>query len=179
MQLEDRPEMARILVGLSQIKPGGKITPEALDIWWLAMQGWPIEEFRAAAIHLARSVEFFPSPWHFEQLRKAGGMTAGEAWAIALEHAKGSYRAGPTVPQVERAVAAMGGWQVIARSNLDGLPFLERRFAEHFSEIESREDVREALPAITGPASTWKGRLPGPAPAPVGDLVARLRLKDA
>ena len=178
MLVEDFQRFRAVIAGMGKLYER-EVDTALLDAYWIALRDWPLEDFERAAGHLMRTSEFMPRPAAFTALRKAGGMTAGEAWAIALEHAKGSYRAGPTVPQVERAVAAMGGWQVIARSNLDGLPFLERRFAEHFAEIESREDVREALPAITGPASTWKGRLPGPVPAPVGDLVARLRLKDA
>ena len=91
----DKVELVKILAGLSTIKPGVKLTPEAYDVWWLAMQHWSIDEFRSAAAHLARSVEFMPSPFHFEQLRKANNPTSGEAFAMAVRHAaSGEWRNG-------------------------------------------------------------------------------------
>ena len=148
MEISEKSEMARILVGLAQIKPNGKITAESLDLWWMAMQDWPLDEFRHAAAHLARTVEFFPSPFHFEQLRKATGMSPSEAWAVALTHAAGAYRAGPSVPEVERAVAAMGGWRAIAMASTDSLAFVEKRFLEAFKESAERTESREALTAL-------------------------------
>lgn len=154
----DKPEFARLLNGLAAIKPGAKLTAEGLDVWWLAMQDWPIEEFRAATAHLAKSVEFMPSPFQFEQLRRAGLPTAGEAWAEALDRVRhGRYPTGDAA--IERAVAALGGWRVIAMSTDEGLPFLERRFAEHFEALEDAQALRRALPAI----AHRRARLDGPA----------------
>lgn len=149
MQPGDRAEMARILVSLAEMKPGGKITPEALELWYSAMSSWSIEEFRAAAQHLMLHEEYFPNPWHFQQLRKAQRMTPGEGWAIALQHVRsGSYHAGPAIPEVERAVQALGGWKVIAWSSVDSLPFLEKRFASHFDQLADIADAREELPQL-------------------------------
>ena len=58
-------------------------------------------------------------------------------------------------PLLERAVAAMGGWIVIRMSPEQNLHFLERRFAEHYAEIQNATDVRDAVPQLarqtTGP----------------------------
>jgi hypothetical protein len=114
-----------------------------------------------------------PRPADFTDLRKAGRMTAGEAWAAALQHARGAWRAGPAVPEVERAVQAIGGWPVIAGAYADSLQFLERRFVEAFRELEQRVEIREQLPAIAGPSSTWRGRVTGP--AKVAELLPTIR----
>lgn len=149
MQPADRAEMARILVSLAEMKPGGKITPEALELWYSAMSSWSIEEFRAAAHHLMLHEEYFPNPWHFAQLRKAQRMTSGEAWAIALQHVRaGAYHAGPAIPEVERAVQGLGGWKVIAWSSVDALPFLEKRFASHYDQLADVTDARQELPQL-------------------------------
>lgn len=149
MQPADRAEMARILVSLAEIKPNGKITPEALELWYSAMSSWSIEEFRAAAQHLMLHEEYFPNPWHFQQLRKAQRMTPGEAWAIALQHVRsGAYHAGPAIPEVERTVKALGGWKVLAWSTVDSLPFLEKRFASHYDQLADVADAREELPQL-------------------------------
>lgn len=158
----DRTEMVRTLVGLSTIKPGSKLTPEGLDVWWMAMQHWALDEFKQAAAHLARTAEFMPSPFHFEQLRKAGRPTAGEAFAVAVSHAaSGNWRTGGCGrPDVDRAVQAIGGYVQIAMSDEDKLHFLERRFADHYEAMTDAEDTREAVPLIAG--STWKAKITGP-----------------
>lgn len=167
MQPNEKPEFVRILNGLAAIKPGGKITRESLDVWWLSLADWPLAEFRAAAAHLARSVEFMPSPFHFEQLRKAGRPTSGEAWARAVAAAR---RGGGTDdPLIERAIAAMGGWVVVRMSDEDKLHFLERRFAEHYEAIQDADDTRDAVPALAG--STWQKRIE--APMRVSGLLSR------
>ena len=155
----DKETFCAILNGLAAIKPGGKLTAEAYEVWWLAMQDWPLDQFRAAAAHLAKSVEFMPSPYHFEQLRKAARPTAGEAWAKAVASCRTAwtpqgYRGGTSGdPLIDRAVHAIGGYAAIAQCDHDKLHFLERRFAEHYGSIEDAEDVREALPQIAGPST--------------------------
>ena len=151
MQESDRAEMARILVSLAEIKPGAKITPAGLELWFSSMADWTIEEFRDAAAHLMRHEQFFPNPWHFQQLRKqANTRTAGEAWAEALDHVrKGRHHHGVKAsPDVERAVAAIGGWRAIGHTPEDELRFVEQRFSKHFAEIRDAVDVREEVPAL-------------------------------
>lgn len=143
-----------------------------LDAYWVSLRDWTIDDLERAAAHLLRTSKFMPRPADFTELRRAGAMTAGEAWQAALVHARGAYRAGPSVPPVERAVAALGGWSVIARAAEDSLPFIERRFAAHFDEIESREVVREALPALTASTSTFRTRALGP--ARIGELIGHI-----
>jgi hypothetical protein len=170
MQPADRPEFLKILNGLAAIKPGGKITPEALDVWWLAMQSWSLAEFKGAAGHLAGSVEFMPSPFHFEQLRKANAPTSGEAFATAVAHAaSGNWRNGGCGdPLVDRAARSLGGYRVIAMCDEDKLSFLERRFAEHFESITDAEEVRDALPYLTPSRPALQG------PQGIGAVMGRI-----
>jgi hypothetical protein len=149
MAPSDKPQFLAVLNGLAAIKPGAKLTPEGLDVWWTSFASWSIEDFRAAAAQLAKSSEFMPNPYHFEQLRKAGQMTSGEAWALALDHARNGYDShGPDDPRLNAAVRAIGGYRAIAMSKTDQTPFLERRFAEHYDAIGEREDIRESVPQI-------------------------------
>lgn len=174
MNAVDKPRFVAVLVGLATVKPGKGLTPEALDIWWNAMQAWSLDDFRAAASHLARSLAFMPSPFDFEQLRKASRPNAAEAWAAALEHVRhGRWRREAAPPAIERAVRALGGWPVIAMSEEAKLHFLERRFAEIYDGLQDVEDVRTALPGIA----------PRPAlaaePKPVSELLPALRRSEA
>lgn len=166
MQPHDRAAFVKTLNGLAAIKPGAKLTPEGLEVYWLALKEWPLEEFKAAAAHLAGAHEFMPNPYHFEQLRKAALPTAAEAWerarlasgsAIQCGHVTHNGSCGDEL--IDRAVRGIGGYGVIAMCETDKLPFLERRFAEHYAQLQDVEDVRQAIPQIAGPSTL---RVSGP-----------------
>lgn len=150
MQHSDLPQFARILNGLAALKPGKPLTPEALDLFWNAMQDWSIEDFHAAANRLAKECEFMPNPYHFEQLRKAAKPTAGEAWARVLAAVRSSAYANGLDPLLDRVAQACGGYRAIGQCTDDGLPFMEKRFVEHYEAIQGAVETREELPAITG-----------------------------
>jgi hypothetical protein len=145
----DKPKFCKTLLGLALVKPPhAKLVAEAYEIWWQALQDWPLEEFQQAAAHLSKSVEFMPSPFHFEQLRKAGRPTAGEAWADIRAMARHSYEGEPADPNAARALRALGGLRAVAMCDSDKVHFLERRFCEHFEQIQDAVEVRTALPQI-------------------------------
>lgn len=169
MIAEDFTRFRAVLTGMAKLYER-EVDGPLLDAYWLALRDWHLGEFEQAAGHLIAHSRFMPRPADFTELRKASRMTAGEAWATALQHARGAWRAGPSVPEVERAVQAIGGWIVIAHSKTESLQFLERRFADAFTELEARVETREALPQLAG--STWRGRIAGP--APIGQIVAKI-----
>lgn len=153
MQNSDKPQFLAVLNGLASVKPGAKLTPESLDVWWASFADWTIEEFRSAAAHLAKSQEFFPNPFHFEQLRKATRLAAGEAFHKAMQiarHCSRYERATSGDPVIDAAAQACGGYFAMGMQETEKLGFLERRFAEHYSAIEDREETRQALPQLAG-----------------------------
>jgi hypothetical protein len=169
----EKPQFAAVIVGLAAVKPGGKVTPEALEIWWMALSSWSLEEFKQAASHLALSIEFMPSPFHFDQLRKAGKPTSGEAWIkarLAVRNANWSdiestgFTCGD--PLIDRAVRAIGGYRAIGMCDSDKLHFLEKRFAEHLETMGDADQVREAVPQIA--TDRPRQRLTGPQRAILG-----------
>jgi hypothetical protein len=156
VQPDDKPAFLATLNGLAAVKPGGKLPKEAYEIWWQAMQPWSIEEFKQAAAHLALAVEFMPGPYHFDQLRKAGRPTAAEAWECARKAAGSAIQCGQVTHNgtcgdelIDRAVRGIGGYGVIAMCETEKLPFIERRFAEHYDSLQDVEDVRDAVPKVT------------------------------
>jgi hypothetical protein len=156
MRPNDRAEFLRILNALATVKPGANLTPDALDMWWAVMKTWSIHEFRVAAEELTRTHEFFPNPYHFDQLRKQQRLTAGEAWnraraacGTAIQHGQVTDRGSCGNPLIDIAVRVIGGYGAIAMCPLDKLTFLERRFAEHFEEIRDARELRESLPELT------------------------------
>ncbi len=151
----DKPMFVAALTELAMLKPGAKLTPEAYAAWWNAMQDWELDEFRSACARLRDSMEFMPNPFHFEQLRKAGRLTAGEAWARVREAARNGERC-PNDSRVQMAVRALGGIDAIGRTNSDQMQFLERRFAEHYEQICDVSETRKAVPMLTQDRSMAK-----------------------
>jgi hypothetical protein len=163
MQASDREQFVSVLLGLAAIKPGHKLTPEAFEIWWNAMsRDWSLDEFRQAASHLARSVEFMPSPYHFEKLRLAANdCTADAAWEqIITGH---GYCDDPVGA---RALHSLGGWKVVGFAETSRLPWLKERFREAYENFADSAQAMESLPAIEPPA----GRN---APRAISELLSR------
>lgn len=146
MQPSDKPKFVTTVVGLAAIK-GRELTDEAIDLWWLSMAQWSIEDFTAAAAHLISACQFMPTPYDFAQLRKAGELTAGEAWERVLS--------GATLEPNSRAARAariVGGQQAIRHADIErDLPFVQKRFMEAYGELTDVDSVREALPQIAAP----------------------------
>lgn len=152
----DRKEFAEVVMGFAELK-SKQLSKAALTLYWNAMQHWELEDFKAAAEQLLRTSEYMPVPKDFEDLRKAGRPTAGEAWdkarrncgsAIVSGHVTSNGTCGDTL--IDKAVRAIGGYGVIAMCDTEKLHFLERRFCEHYESIQDADDVREALPQIAG-----------------------------
>lgn len=170
MRPQDKVQFVKILTSLASVT-GGKTTPEAIDLWFSAMQEWSIEEFSKAATHLLKTSKFMPKPADFYALRKAGEKTSAEAFEKALDYARGGWRDGPHPDnRIEQAVKGLGGWVVLAHSNEDKVHFLASKFSEHYETVCDKFDTREALPDLT----TWKGRSLGA--QPVGDALKRTLL---
>ena len=138
-------------MGFAELK-GKSLSAPALELYWNAMQAWSLEDFQAAANQLIRTCEWMPTPKHFEDLRKAGRDTPGEVFADIrrwLKYTPNGYTLQPDTPRaIESAIRAMGGANAYAMCDEAKLPFLERRFCEHYEQITEADDTREAVPEI-------------------------------
>lgn len=150
----DRRPFLEIVMGFAELK-GKQLSAPALELYWRSMQDWSLEDFQAAAAQLIKTSEFMPTPKSFEDLRKAGRPTAAEAWLEVRKHLVWHFE-GYTLsencpPLIAKVVRALGGPHRIAMTPEDQLPFVERRFAEHYETLEDATDIREALPQIAQP----------------------------
>jgi hypothetical protein len=154
MLVTDKPQFLKVLNGIAVIKRT-PLVPEAIELWWGCLADWSIEDFKAATIAVLKRTAYMPTPKDFEDLRKAGRETPGEAWITARAHVKWGLHAftlrDDCPPLVARAVRAIGGPNVIGMCDEDKLPFLERRFTEHFESMQDSEEVRAAVPQIAAP----------------------------
>jgi hypothetical protein len=149
VQAEDFTRFRAVITGMAKLYER-ELDGTLLDAYWLAMRDWTLPDFEAAAQQLMGRAKFMPRPADFNELRNATRVTSGEAWALALEHVrKGHHRDGPKAPaDVDRAVRAIGGWQIIGQATDEDLRFLERRFTANYSEIREATDIREELPLL-------------------------------
>lgn len=165
MTLDDFDEFSKVVMGFAELK-GKKLSPPAIKLYFRAMQHWSLDEFKLAAEQLLRTSTFMPTPKEFEDLRKAGDLTAGEAWELVksgamLEVGSRTYRAAQIV----------GGQYYIRHADTErDLPFIERRFLQAFADLEKVDPVREALPQIVNP----EARIALSRPVSAGRIVDQL-----
>lgn len=160
MQQSDFKRFNALMNGMAKLYER-ELDRAVLDAYWLALGDWTLEAFEAAAAQLMRTSKFMPRPADFHELRKAGRLTAGEAWARVLEYVRKDYchwqgggvsKLG-SVPEpdgvlIDRAVKAIGGYQAIAMSQTDQTHFLEKRFCDHYHSIQDATEIREAVPQL-------------------------------
>jgi hypothetical protein len=148
MAPEDASEFRNTIAGMARLF-GSDPDSALLDIYWLALKNWPIEDFRDAAAQLINTCEFMPKPAQFHALRKAGDDTGGEAFASIrrwLIYSPRGYTLDPDCPRkMASCIMAIGGPQAIAMCESEKLNFLERRFCDHWDEIGDRISDRAAL----------------------------------
>lgn len=154
MKPSDRKAFLEVVMGFAELK-GKQLSAPALELYWRSMQDWHLPDFQAAAERLLKTSEFMPTPKHFEDLRKAGRATPGEAWIQARGYIAWGLHAftlqDGCPPLIARAIRAIGGPNVIGMCDEDKLTFLERRFVEHYESMQDSEEVRQALPQIAKP----------------------------
>src|SRR4029077_19443425 len=140
MRESDRIEFVKVVGAMAEFKRV-EVSPDTFEIWWDCMSDWEIADFKVAARQLMKTLKWMPSPHDFEQLRKAGRPTPGEAWARALAYAASSrYRSKPEMGDelIDAAVRMIGGYQAIGMTDEDKLHFVEHRFCEHYEQLEDR-----------------------------------------
>lgn len=151
MNATDREPFLEIILGFAELK-GKSLSGPALALYWNAMQAWSLADFQAAANELLRTCEFMPMPKDFEDLRKAGRETAGEVFAGIgryIVYSPNGYTVATNTPRaIAAAIRAMGGADAYAMCDVDKLPFLEKRFCQHYEQIIEHEDTRQSVPQI-------------------------------
>ena len=153
MQQADIARFNQLVTGVC-LTFGRDPEPFVLDVYWITLRDWSIEEFEQGCAHILKTAKFMPRPSDFEDLRKAGRMTPGEAFAAAMVVARDCSRHTPSSsgdPRIDAAASACGGYFAMGQQETEKIGWLERRFVEHYESISDAEDVREALPQLTGP----------------------------
>lgn len=121
------------------------VTDFTLGVWWEACQPFDLEQVRKALTAHAMDPErgqFPPRPADLvRQLQGTHTDRALLAWGkvYAAIGSIGAY-ASPDFadPAVHQAIVDMGGWPALCRSQVDELPFLQKRFCDAFRTYAKR-----------------------------------------
>lgn len=142
MTPDDRKPFLEVVIGFAELK-GKALSAPALELYWNAMQHWPLDAFRAAAQQLVRTCQWMPTPKEFEDLLRAAEPTAGEAWdAVYLGH-------GELTPRAARAALIASNGRRLAMLDIEReIPHVQRRFLEIYDELTDVEQTREVLPYL-------------------------------
>lgn len=160
MDDSNKREFAQILQGLGEIR-GKPLSKAALSVYWLALQDWDIQEFRAVAKYLLSNSQFMPTPYDFQQARQVED-TADEAWLEVLQAIRTRHHTSETSisPKIDHIVRMMGGYATLSMTNSEDIVWRQKRFAElweEVSEVDDRRAALEHLPSYNGPRITNAG----------------------
>jgi hypothetical protein len=173
MQANDFPRFQAVMTGMAELYQR-ELSGPLMDAYWLALADWSLHEFEAGAGQLMKTEEFMPRPVAFNNLRKAGRVTAAETWTEVLEHARHdspNFMNGHVNGLSElanRALRAIGGLHTVAMSDPTKTTFLERRFTEVYNQLSEADETREALPGFSFDRPALSG------PVSVGSLLGRI-----
>lgn len=171
MQPNDFARFNAVMTGMAEVHQR-ELSTFLLDVYWLAMKDWSLEDFEAAAGHLLQNLKWMPKPSDFTDLRKAGQPTAHEAWDTAVANCT-SWRDGKSYAGelIDRVVRSIGGYRAIAMADQErDLPHIQRRFLEAYADLSAVEPAREAVPQIAavGARKALRG------PTPMADFLPNL-----
>jgi hypothetical protein len=154
MTHQDRADFATLLAEVLGFYRQ-QTSPFAMSVWWEACKGFEIAQVRQAMTAHALNPDrghFAPMPADIiRHLVPSNDDAAHSAWANLLEQVRsiGSYGSPKLDDNARNALAAMGGWGALCRSDERELPFLQKRFVDGYKQV-AEQQRREAL---SGPES--------------------------
>lgn len=164
MQRPDRKRFALQMLALSEIY-GKPISDAVADLWYMALERFPIEAVEAA---LARHIQspdvgqWMPKPADVVRMIEGTSIdSAMVAWAKVdrAVRAVGPYA---TVafddPLIHRVVHDMGGWIGLGGKDLDEWPFIGNEFRTRYTAFRSRQEVPEYPAKLVGLTEADNGR---------------------
>lgn len=179
MKPSDRPEFVELLTQALAFY-GQSMSPFTVDVWWLACQGFDLQQVRKAISSHAMDPDrgqYAPKP--ADVVRALAGTrtdAAQIAWGKAHDAASrvGAYTDAVFDDAVIHAVIDdLGGWPRFCRSELEELSYLQHRFCESYRAYAGRGQFEypRRLMGDRSPDDVYTARgLPPPKPAVIGDI---------
>jgi hypothetical protein len=156
---------------------GKAISEGAMSLWWQSLERFDIElvekAFRAA-VEDPESGQFMPKP--ADIIKRIDGTQTDRAliaWGKVLDAIRrvGAYQTvGFDDGVIHNVIIDMGGWPTVCRSQIEELPFLQRRFCDTYRAYAVRPNIEFPAKLIgeSEQANSGKGYR-APAPVLIGD----------
>lgn len=135
----DQKDFSALLAGCMESIYDRAVTPAMLQVWFVALAQYPLDEIRAAfGRHITDpdQGQYPPKPADIVRMLDGGGDgRALTAWAKVEKAVRcvGGYRSVVfDDPLVHACIDAMGGWIKLCSTNSDELPFRANEFAKRY-----------------------------------------------
>jgi hypothetical protein len=160
MRQDEVQEFQRVLSGALSLWRQD-VSEFALSVWWAACKDFSLEQVRKALTAHAMDPERgrFP-PMPADMVKVLHGTQTDRsllAWGRVHQAMQlvGAY-ASPDFadPAIVSAVTDMGGWPALCRTQLDELPFLQKRFCDLYRAYSARPEAQHSR----GDAPLSRGR---------------------
>jgi hypothetical protein len=183
MKPTDKPAFAQLLTDALAFYRQD-VSTFALGVWWQACERFELQQVAKALTAHALDPErghFAPKPADIvRQLHGTATDRSLVAWGKVLNAVRivGAYE---TVvfddPAIHAAVTDLGGWPTVCRSDVDELPFLQRRFCDAHRAYAARPGIAYPAKLIgDSEAANRHSGQPTAAPQLIGDADAALRV---
>lgn len=152
MNQNDRSKLIEVLSGVHDFY-GKDLSKFAIAVWEQACDSFDVEQVtKALSAHLMdpERGQFMPKPADIvRQIQGTHGDRSLIAWGKVLDAMQrvGAYASVCFDDGIIHAsIVDMGGWKVLCRSEIDDLPFLQKRFCDGYKAYANRGDVK--FPAV-------------------------------
>ena len=146
--MENRKAFAEMMSALSILYD--KEIPDMLSkMYWEVLVNYSDDEVKFMFNQAIANCKFFPKPSELiqfvktqkqeqKQLEKINSL---EAWGMVMSGLE--YGRIPSDDKIQEVIHRLGGWDYLKGKTYDDLHWLEKRFIEHYEQIEESEKYRE------------------------------------
>lgn len=172
MKTNDKPQFMDLITDVMAFYKQD-VSEFAMSVWWQACNNFDLEQVRKALTAHAMDPErgqFPPKPADLvRSLQGTHTDRALMAWNRAYKAISqvGAYQTLDLGdPIAHAAIQSLGGWPKFCQSQVDELPFLQKRFCDFYRTFTTRgvEDAPERLSGISSIENSAKGRISADSP---------------
>ena len=125
------------------------VSPVLRKIYWEVLSTYSDEEVKFMFNQAVANCKFFPKPSELIQFIKTikqeqkqlEEITSLEAWGMVMSGLE--YGRVPEDEKIQQAIRRLGGWDYLKGKTYDDLHWLEKRFVEHYNQIEESQKYGE------------------------------------
>jgi hypothetical protein len=143
---KDKIRFAQVMASLSEVfDPGRDISALKTEIYFKVLEKFRIEEIEKAASILigTRTLASFPKPAEIIGLMQPKDVEPRidklEAWGMVMSGLEMDRV--PNDYGIQKAIRRLGGWDYLKGKSYDELHWLEKRFIEHYEQIDRGDEL--------------------------------------